>query len=155
VRGRGASSLVFSLAPPGHLSALQSGGSGGYFSDSRRSLKRRRLPGTAMRAVLGHITWALLMGRESLSILKACYAFAERAGCTEVLVWPSVVFELEQVIGILPLLRACLGATWILSRRRLTRASSGSDFATALWTRVSSASSAAPVRVAVTRLSQR
>ena len=54
------------------------------------ALQRGRMSPRQLERLLGHITWAALVRREVLSILSACYKFADLAGTAPVRLWPSV-----------------------------------------------------------------
>ena len=70
------------------------------------------LSGEDLEKVLGHITWACLLRRESLSVFGACYSFAKRCGKRRAAVWPSVYRELRQTSFILPLMCAQASLPW-------------------------------------------
>lgn len=77
-------------------------------------LIRNSCSGDIMQILLGHLTWAMLCRRESLSFVDKCYAF-----CSKNLdnhksrkLWPSVRRELRQIRNILPLIYANTSAEW-------------------------------------------
>jgi len=78
----------------------------------RELLRRGRCSGTLLRSMLGHLTWAALLRREALAFVNHCYAFAEAAGTRVVPLWASVRQELSDLLAVLPLLRADVGAEW-------------------------------------------
>ena len=74
-------------------------------------LKRGFASGHDIQVLLGHITWAVLLRREALSILSSCYAFA-RLGDGDVRLWASVSCELRQIVSLLPLFICDTGIVW-------------------------------------------
>jgi len=78
----------------------------------RELLRRGRCSGTVLRAVIGHLTWAALLRREALAFVQKCYAFIESVGTRVVPLWASVRQELTDLLALLPLLRADIGAEW-------------------------------------------
>ena len=79
----------------------------------RALLSRGVVSGEALRIFVGHVTWAMLIRRPSLSLLNVSHAFinAEVSPRHRVL-WPSLRVELDQIMSILPLLRVDLGAEY-------------------------------------------
>ena len=74
-------------------------------------LSQPRVTGRMMRVLLGHITWAMLLRRPSLTLLSACYAFTvDSGGEVPRTAWTSVRRELGQIAATLPLLRCSLAA---------------------------------------------
>ena len=74
--------------------------------------KRQRASGTLMRVIIGHICWVCLLRRESLCLLDACYKFATAAGNRVIPFWKSVLFELDAIAGILPLIQTDISSVW-------------------------------------------
>ena len=83
-----------------------------------------RVSGTQLEKLVGHITWALLLRRECLSILSSVYVFIKRFYQEPALIWPSVRRELEQVAALLPLVVSNFGLRW----DPVVLASDASDF---------------------------
>ena len=67
------------------------------------AFQRGRMSPRQLERLLGHITWAALVRREVLSILSACYKFADLEGTSPVRLWPSVARELFWISSLLPL----------------------------------------------------
>lgn len=61
---------------------------------------------------MGHLTWAALVRRESLSIFTSIYAFIRRCYFASHALWPSLQRELRQFSALLPLLTADLSLRW-------------------------------------------
>ena len=78
----------------------------------RELLRRGRCSGTVLRAVVGHLTWAVLLRREALAFAQKSYAFVDAAGTSVRPLWASVRQELTDLLALLPLLRADVGAVW-------------------------------------------
>ena len=70
------------------------------------------LTGEQLESVLGHITWVVMVRREALSPIHACYGFVRlhRHGSSPI--WPSVHRELFWIRSILPLLYCRLDSQW-------------------------------------------
>ena len=68
--------------------------------------------GLEMAALLGRWTWSCLVCRPALAVLSASYRFAQRADRRVFTIWPSVVRELELLIGLAPFLQAELDQEW-------------------------------------------
>jgi hypothetical protein len=68
--------------------------------------------GRLLEIIIGHVTWAMLMRRESLSLLDHVYRFIhfDRDSCK--LIPPEVRNDLLNVSAILPLLRADCHLSW-------------------------------------------
>lgn len=75
-------------------------------------LRRKKVSGRLSEVLVGHLTWALLVRRESLSILQQVYVYIREHYETPATLPPSVREELCQSASILPLLRADLTAPW-------------------------------------------
>ena len=75
-------------------------------------LRRGSISGKAMQILVGHITWAMLVRRESLSILSATYAYASQMGSVNGVLWPSVRRELGWVSALLPMMFTDLSRVW-------------------------------------------
>ena len=67
--------------------------------------------GEDIQVLVFHITWAMLLRREALSILSSVYAFS-RLGGQQVRLWSSVACELRQVADLLPLFFCDTGIGW-------------------------------------------
>ena len=78
----------------------------------RELLRRDRCSGILLRAVVGHLTWAALLRREALAFVQKSYAFIEAVGTRMVPLWASVRQELSDLLAIMPLLQADVGAEW-------------------------------------------
>ena len=78
-------------------------------------LRRGWASGPAMSVVTGHLTWAMISRRESLSIMAGIYAFVRRAGLKPIPLWPSVVRELAWLRATLPLWSCRLDLPWSAS----------------------------------------
>ena len=65
-----------------------------------------------MKVLLGHVTWALLLRREALCLLRASCAFSAKAGSHPLSLCRSVREELWRVRCLLPLLQADVLAPW-------------------------------------------
>ncbi|CAK0908584.1 unnamed protein product, partial [Prorocentrum cordatum] len=78
----------------------------------RGALRRQLISGFLLRVLTGHITWALLLRREMLSVLRATYAFIQAAGPAAAPLWPAARQELQLIHDLLPLCTADLGAPW-------------------------------------------
>ena len=75
-----------------------------------RTLQVLRAPhvsGRALARLLGCWAWAQLLRRPSFSVLQQAYRYARLAGTRPFTLWPTVRHELEALLGLLPLLRAC------------------------------------------------
>lgn len=65
-----------------------------------------------MRVIIGNICWVCLLRRESLCLLDACYKFATAASNKVTPLWKSVIFELDAISAILPLLQTNNSSVW-------------------------------------------
>jgi hypothetical protein len=63
--------------------------------------------GRALARLLGCWAWAQLLRRPSFSVLQQAYRYARLAGTRPFTLWPTVRRELQALLGLLPLLRAC------------------------------------------------
>ena len=75
-------------------------------------LSRGGCSGHQLEKLVGHITWAALLRRESLSFLSGCYKFMRESGTREVILWPVVARELRQVSALLLLVCAFTNLAW-------------------------------------------
>ena len=75
-------------------------------------LRKGQCSSAVMQVVAGHITWALLLRRESLSILDKTYAYIFSSQPAGAPLWPAVRRELWTIRSILPLICADLSAPW-------------------------------------------
>lgn len=73
-------------------------------------LQRRRTSGRVLEAFVGHMTFAGLVARGSLSCFHAIYRFIQKEYFSNVELWPSVRAELRAFKGLLPL----LGSDWVM-----------------------------------------
>ena len=78
----------------------------------QHALKISRMSGKQLERLVGHITWAMLLRRESLSILSSVYAFTHAFYNSPQPLWNSVRRELRQVAALLPLLVSNFGQLW-------------------------------------------
>ena len=74
------------------------------------ALRRRRLRGRAVEAILGHCTFAGLLARQSLSIFHASYKFLRLNYEEAAVVWQSLRKELQTFWDILPMIES----DWVL-----------------------------------------
>ena len=72
----------------------------------------RRVSGKVLEIIVGHITWIMLIRRESLSLLQDTYKFIHQHKDSFGDMPPTVRKELMNVSAILPLLRVCLTSQW-------------------------------------------
>jgi hypothetical protein len=63
--------------------------------------------------LIGHITFAMLAQRASLSMINYSYSFIREHWSSRAVLYPSVVGELRRIRAILPLLRVSLRSRWI------------------------------------------
>ncbi|CAK0804096.1 unnamed protein product, partial [Prorocentrum cordatum] len=75
-------------------------------------LRRGRASGHLVRILVGHLTWAPMVGREALGLLNSTYAFIASTGAEVQTLWPAVRAELWRARCLLPLLVADLTAPW-------------------------------------------
>ena len=73
---------------------------------TRKLLHLGSCSGRVLERLLGHWTWAMLVRRPSLAVLKATYRFCAVAGRRSFQIWPSVASELRALCGLAPLLFA-------------------------------------------------
>ena len=71
-----------------------------------------KITGRDLEKVLGHITWALLLRREMLSILNASYSVIRQCYDKASFLWPSVLRELRQIVSLLPLICTNTSLPW-------------------------------------------
>ena len=76
------------------------------------ALRRRRLSGRAVEAILGHCTFAGLLNRASLSIFHASYKFIRLHYDVPTALWESVRGELQAFRDILPMIEADWTLPW-------------------------------------------
>jgi hypothetical protein len=79
---------------------------------TKQLLREGRCTGRAMFRLLGHWTWACMLARPALSVLRHCYRFAMIADKRSFSLWPSVRLELQVLVGLLPLLFRSLRVPW-------------------------------------------
>ncbi len=75
-------------------------------------LKRGFISGVALEVLLGHITWLMMVRREALAILCACYDVVREHYRVHVPLSEDVRQELFQVSSLLPLLSSSVAAEW-------------------------------------------
>ena len=75
-------------------------------------LERGKCSGLQLERVIGHLTWAAMLRRESLSVLSSCYSFSRQLQSGTARLWPTVRRELRQFAALLPLLCAEIGLPW-------------------------------------------
>ena len=75
-------------------------------------LSAQCLHGSALQAIVGHITWCMMVNRSGLSILNHTYDFCRIHQYERAPLWNSVRAELALVRAILPLLTCSLDAPW-------------------------------------------
>ena len=78
----------------------------------RHVLARGRISGSVLEVLIGHATWAMLLRRESLSILDDCYDHIRNHYRSIMPLSRACRRELAQVAGILPLLSADPRVEW-------------------------------------------
>ena len=77
-----------------------------------RLLQIRNASPKLLEILVGHITWIMMVRRESLALLNRCYRFIHRDNPESVNLPFDVTSELENIRNLLPLLRASCAATW-------------------------------------------
>ena len=63
--------------------------------------------------LIGHVTFAMLVQRLSLSMINYSYTFIRENWSTRCVLYPSVVAELRRIRAVLPLLEVSLRSRWI------------------------------------------
>ena len=99
------------------------------------ALKRGRLSGCALEALVGHLTFCGLVRRPVLSVLFAVYRFVRRHYLEVVPLWASVVEELKAFVGLMPLMFGDWGRQWNDLVFATDASESGYGVASALWPR--------------------
>ena len=87
-------------------------------------LQRRRASGHILEVLVEHVTWALMLRRDGLSIIDHCYRFVKDHHNKCVPMPPGVLRELRHIRALLPLFRASVHSEWSGS----THASDASPF---------------------------
>ena len=72
--------------------------------------------------MLGHATFHSLLGRYTLGVFKAAYAFVAKYGDQFAVVWSSVKEEIRHFFGVMPLVYAL----WVVGRLTPTAQTGGS-----------------------------
>ena len=75
-------------------------------------LSHPRLSGQQLEKIIGHVTFALLIRRELLSILSSVYAFIVKNYDKPTWLWASVKRELAMIVALLPLASADCRQQW-------------------------------------------
>ncbi|CAK0838221.1 unnamed protein product, partial [Prorocentrum cordatum] len=76
-------------------------------------LRRRAVSGLELEIVVGHLTFVVLVRRESLSCFHCIYRFIQRHYFERVGLWPSVAEELRAFLGLMIFLQADWDARWL------------------------------------------
>eukprot|EP00959_Pyramimonas_sp_CCMP1952_P050416 1053501-Pyramimonas_sp.AAC.1 len=69
----------------------------------RSVLRHGKISPRALSSLVGHITWAMLSRRETLSMLSATFAFSRSRSPEPTKIWDGVLRELQWVQSTLPL----------------------------------------------------
>ena len=80
--------------------------------DTRHLIAQEYASGLEVAHVLGKWVWASLAFRPALSCFSNAFRFVQAAGPRVFALWPSVRIELECIVGLAPLLSACVLADW-------------------------------------------
>jgi hypothetical protein len=75
-------------------------------------LRRGTASPAMLEILIGHVTWILMVRRESLAIINDCYRFIRASHGPPVRLWKSVRHELSTILAILPLLHSHLYIPW-------------------------------------------
>ena len=75
-------------------------------------LSREKVSGKTIERIIGHITFASLLERCTLSVPHTIYKFIQKYYYTEGRLWKSVREELQALRGLLPTMRARLTRQW-------------------------------------------
>ena len=75
-------------------------------------LRLKRVSGHLIEIITGHITWAMLMRRESLAFLNHTYQFIHQYRDSSHTLPPEVKQELQDISSLLPLLRSDSQRSW-------------------------------------------
>ena len=86
-----------------------------------------------MEAFIGHLTFAAMMNRSSLSCFSAVYAFSRAHYGEEVAIWPAARAELVAFKGLLPLLETSSDAPWSDYVTQSDASDSGWGICTSRW----------------------
>ena len=95
------------IASTDHITAL--------IQSTRIFISAKLATGRELAELIGKWTWVLLLRRPALAIIQHCYRFIEVADTKVFQLWPSVVRELNMLLGILPLLYTDLSNNWFHS----------------------------------------
>ncbi|MCW3101501.1 MAG: symbB [Chthonomonadaceae bacterium] len=115
------SKLVLPTAAPVDLLGLQIHGnilitSTNHVVSLKRSTHSILTTGSAsgrqLSQLIGKWIWVLLLRRPALAVLQHCYRFIEIADTRTFQLWPSVIRELNVLLGLLPLLYTDLSNNW-------------------------------------------
>ena len=71
-----------------------------------------------LEGVLGHAAFHSLLGRNTLGVFKAAYAFVAKYGDQFAVVWSSVKEEIRRFLGVMPLVYASWVVPWAEEMRR-------------------------------------
>ena len=81
-------------------------------NDTHRIIKHGECSGRYLAQLIGRWTWSMMVKRPALSIFNAVYRYIEVADRRTFTLWPTVITELQCVIGIAPLLWSSIASKW-------------------------------------------
>ena len=81
-------------------------------NDTHRIINHGVCTGRYLAQLVGRWTWAIMVKRPALSVFNAVYRFIEVADRRSFTLWPTVVTELQCIIGIAPLLWSSIASEW-------------------------------------------